>query len=212
MRKSFLLLVGLSLALLPACGDDDGDATEPTATATVTVTGEPSEPDTASPIAPGTPPVSPPQEWPTDDVVVPFAGTVPPVPRVLGIRVGAHPNGGFDRIAVEFDALPGYRVGYQSEITYDGSGERVDLPGDAFIQLSFQPAQAHDDDGTSTLRSPPIDPVRVDYAALESYVLNGDFEGVVSIGIGLNDRVGFVVRHLERANGNHVVYLDLARP
>jgi len=134
------------------------------------------------------------------------------VPTLVAIRVGAHPEGGYDRAAFEFEGSPGYQVGYRSEISYDGSGAPVDLEGDAFIQVVFNPAQAHDDAGQSTLSSPPVEPVEVDFATLEAYVLNGDFEGYVSVALGLDDKVGFNVEHLQMANGHHVVYVDVARP
>jgi hypothetical protein len=107
---------------------------------------------------------------------------------------------------------PGYQVGYRSEIAYDGSGAPADLEGDAFIQVVFNPAQAHDDAGQSTLSSPPVEPVEVDFATLESYVLNGDFEGYVSVALGLDEKVGFNVEQFRMANGHDVVYVDVARP
>lgn len=146
------------------------------------------------------------------DVSAAFPGTAPPVPTLVALRVGSHPEEGYDRMAFEFDELPGYEIGYRDEIVYDGSGEPVDLPGQAFIQLVFTPAQAHDDAGTSTLTAPPVEPVTVGSAALESYVLNGDFEGYVSIALGLTAKAGFRVEHFSKDNGNAVVYIDIARP
>jgi hypothetical protein len=126
--------------------------------------------------------------------------------------VGSHPDDGYDRVALEFDELPGYEIGYRDDIVYDGSGEPVDLTGSAFIQLVFTPAQAHDDEGNSTIDSPPVEPVDVGFAALESYVLNGDFEGYLSVALGLTGEVGFQVGQFRAANGNTVFYIDLARP
>jgi hypothetical protein len=209
MRRFLTLISVIALLGLSACGDDETDGgAAPTATSTVTVTGEPGS--TASPKPTSSP--TPQLQWPTADVSVPYSGQVPPVPTLVAIRVGAHPEGGYDRAAFEFDGLPGYQVGYQSEIAYDGSGAPVDLEGDAFIQVVFNPAQAHDDAGQSTLSSPPIQPVEVDFATLESYVLNGDFEGYVSVALGLDEKVGFNVEHFRMANGHDVVYVDVARP
>jgi hypothetical protein len=144
---------------MTGCGGDSDGAAQPTATRTVTVTVEPTS--TASPTPTQAPTARP--EWPTADVTVPFSGRVPPVPTLVAIRVGAHPEEGFDRAAFEFEGLPGYQATYQAEIAYDGSGAPVDLDGDAFIQLVFNPAQAHDEAGKSTLQSPPVDPVEVDF-------------------------------------------------
>jgi hypothetical protein len=207
MRRVLTLVAAAALLAVPACGGDDEGAAAPSAgpTATVTVTATPSPPSAPASTAPH-------RQWPTDPVSVPFVGRVPPVPTLSGIRVGAHPEGGYDRVAFDFDRVPGYVVKYQSSIVYDGSGEPVDLPGDAFIQLVFNPAQAHDDSGTSTLAEPPVKPVAVDLPALTSYVLNGDFEGYVSVALGLPEKVGFRVGHLRSSSGKIVVYIDLARP
>lgn len=209
MRRVFVLLAAIALVAVPACGDNDDSAAEPTATATVTITAEPTTPTPT--VSPSQAPVAGPQ-WGTDDVTVPFAGTVPPVPTLVAIRVGTHPEGRYDRIAMEFEGLPGYEVRYQSEIVYDGSGEPVELDGRAFIQIVFSPAQAHDDEGRSTLGSPPIEPVTTGHDALSAYVLNGDFEGYVSIALGLTDKVGFNVEQFLAANGSYIIYVDVATP
>jgi hypothetical protein len=213
VRRLLIVFSVTALLGLSACGDDETDGgAAPTETTTATVTGEPGS--TASPepnSSPSQAPTTQPQ-WPTADVTVPFSGQVPPVPTLVAIRVGAHPERGYDRAAFEFEGSPGYQVGYRSEIFYDGSGAPVDLEGDAFIQVVFNPAQAHDDTGQSTLSSPPVEPVEVDFATLEAYVLNGDFEGYVSVALGLDDKVGFNVEHLQMANGHYVVYVDVARP
>jgi len=159
----------------------------------------------------GSPSVSPPR-WPTDDVNVPFRGAVPPTPTLTAVRAGGHPEGGFDRISFEFDGLPGYRAGYQPKIVYDGSGDPVDLDGEAFLQLVFNVAQAHDAQGRPTLNPVPDPAVTVGYPALVAYVLNGDFEGYVSVALGLRDKVGFKVKQFRQADGDYVIYVDVARP
>jgi hypothetical protein len=79
-------------------------------TVTETATVPPSSPGQASP----TPTVK--LTWPTAPVTVPFKGCVPPVPQLLAIRVGGHPSGGYDRVALEFNKLPGYSVKYEAEV------------------------------------------------------------------------------------------------
>lgn len=216
-----IAVVATAVALLGSgCGGND--TAEPAAPATTgpaasgSATSGPAQPEptagdgTQAPSASVTRPAT--VDWPTDDVSAPFEGTVPPVPTLIALRVGSHPDDGYDRVALEFDELPGYEIGYRGDVVYDGSGEPVDMPGSAFIQLRFTPAQAHDDEGNSTLDAPPVEPVDVGFAALESYVLNGDFEGYVSIALGLNGELGFRVDHFRAANGNTVFYIDLARP
>ena len=221
-RKVAILTAAVVLLLAGCSGDDTAEPAAPETTGRATSEPETSEPETSEPAAPeptgddGTPsaPASGPAtiDWPTDDVSEPFEGTAPPVPTLVDLRVGSHPDDGYDRVALEFDELPGYEIGYRDDIVYDGSGEPVDLTGSAFIQLVFTPAQAHDDEGNSTIDSPPVEPVDVGFAALESYVLNGDFEGYVSVALGLNGEVGFQVGQFLAANGNTVIYIDLARP
>jgi hypothetical protein len=52
------------------------------------------------------------------------------------------------------------------------------------------PAQAHDDAGQSTLAHLPTVPVRTGLPEITSYVLNGDFEGYVSVALGLAEKAG----------------------
>lgn len=212
MRRSLAIFSIAAVLLVSGCGGESDGAAQPTANGTATVTVEPTSTTSPEPTASPTQAPTAKPEWPTADVTVPFSGNVPPVPTLVAIRIGAHPEDGFDRAAFEFEGLPGYQARYQAEITYDGSGAPVDLEGDAFLQLIFNPAQAHDDEGNSTLPSPPVDPVEVDFAALEAYVLNGDFEGYVSVALGLAEKVGFNVEQNRTANGHYVIYVDVARP
>jgi hypothetical protein len=150
--------------------------------------------------------------WPTTVTSSPFTGTVPPVPVLVSVRVGAHPEGGYDRISLEFTGqAPGYRAGYIQQVVRDGSGATVSLSGSAFLQLTFTSAQAHDANGNSTLNPTPTNPVTVGYPELRSYVLNGDFEGTVSVALGLAAQHGFHVSELTKSPTDHVIYVDIAR-
>jgi hypothetical protein len=140
----------------------------------------------------------------------PFTGTAPPVPVLVAIRTGTHPAGGYDRIAYEFKGqAPGYSVQYQPTVSYDGSGAPVKLTGAAFLQVVFNPAQAHNENGESTLSAPPLRPVVVGGRTLRAHVLNGDYEGYVSSALGLTRKAGFRVGHIRKAPGAHVVYVDV---
>jgi hypothetical protein len=70
---------------------------------------------------------------------------------LLDARTAVH--AGFDRIVFEFSAaLPGYRIDYLRDTpTHCGSGEVVDLPGDARLTIRLYPAQAHTDEGVPTV-------------------------------------------------------------
>jgi hypothetical protein len=136
---------------------------------------------------------------------------VPPVPVLVSIRAAAHPEGGYDRISFEFSGqVPGYRAGYVPQVVRDGSGAAVSLPGSAFLQLKFTSAQAHDANGNPTLTPSATSPVTVGDPELRSYVLNGDFEGTVSVALGLAAPHGFHVSELTKSPTDHVVYVDVA--
>jgi hypothetical protein len=67
------------------------------------------------------------------------------------MRTGRHD--GFDRIVFEFRGeLPGYHIEYiDKPVRSCGSGDVVPLAGDAWLQVRFEPANAHTDDGKPTL-------------------------------------------------------------
>ncbi|MFI7680934.1 hypothetical protein [Actinophytocola sp. NPDC049390] len=206
------------LAVVVACGT--AETGRPAATKTSTTSSTPSTlstpttttgptTSTPSPAPPTTHTTTPQVRWPTHDVSRPFRGAVPPVPTVTAIRIGTHPEGGYDRIAVELDAQTGYQAGYRPTVVRDGSGLPVQLNGRAFLQVVLTPAQAHDDAGRTTT---PTNPVTVYYPSLKAYVVNGDFEGYVSIALGLAGKDGFRVGTYRMANGHQVVYVDVRQP
>ena len=142
--------------------------------------------------------------WTTGPVTVDRSVRVPPVPRLLAIRPGTHP--GYDRVTFDFSGpLPGYRIGYVDKVVQDGSNSPVTMPGRRYLQIRFQPAQAHDDDG-----GPALAPTRrtLDYPMLRGYVVNGDFEGVVNVAFGLADTAGFRVGEIPGTPGR--LYVDVA--
>jgi hypothetical protein len=151
--------------------------------------------------------------WPTALYQKAFAGTVPPTPTLTAIRVGAHAADGYDRIAFDFTqpSAPGYTVQYVNQVVRDGSGQSVALTGKAFLQIVFNPAAAHNEAGGSTLSSPPTNPVATGYSELKSYVLNGDFEGHVSVALGLAGKNGFHVEEIHRSTNLWTVYIDVRR-
>ena len=69
-----------------------------------------------------------------------------------------------------------------------------------------------DANGIPTLNPPATNPVPVGYPELRSYVLNGDFEGVVNVALGLTAPDGFHVSELTKSSSDHVIYVDVARP
>lgn len=106
-------------------------------------------------------------------------------------RVRTANDGTFDRIVFDERFSPsGYHVRYVKHITADASGKPVHLRGKFFISVSFP--------GTSTsgAAGTPTNVHRVYTPALPEVVQikkTGDFEDVVSFGIGLRHRNGFRV-------------------
>jgi hypothetical protein len=56
------------------------------------------------------------------------------------------------------------------------------MPGTSHLVITLKPAQGHTDSGTLTL---PTGVQTVSYPMLKSYAVSGDFEGVLSVALGL---------------------------
>jgi hypothetical protein len=106
-------------------------------------------------------------------------------------RVRPANDGAFDRLVFDERFSPaGYRVRYVKHISADGSGKPVHLKGQYFLSVSFS--------GTSTsgAAGTPTDVPRVmtpDLPEVVQLKKTGEFEDVVSFGIGLRHRNGFRV-------------------
>ena len=104
------------------------------------------------------------------------------IPTLTDVRAGGH--SGFDRVVFEFRGpVPEYRVDYVDQLVQDGSGQPVAVAGAADLEVVFQGADAHDADGT-----PTISPRRFSTGlpAVKEIAQIGDFEAVVSYGIGVD--------------------------
>ncbi len=146
-----------------------------------------STPGPTSPSPSGSPPVHPVKcagGWRTGPVTVTHHVPVPPVPVATAIRTGSHPDCRFDRLVIDFTGpLPGYRVSFVPKVTQDGSGKTITIGGTSFLEIRLFPAQGHSDSGKPTL---PVKVRSVGLPMLKSYVVSGDFEGYLSIALGLN--------------------------
>jgi hypothetical protein len=104
--------------------------------------------------------------------------------QLIAIRAAHHP--GFDRVVFEFSGLPPSRqqVRYVNRLIADPSGHPIPIAGRAILAVSFFPASAHSASGTSS------GPDRTAFALpnVMSLVRAGDFEAVLSYGIGLTER------------------------
>ncbi|HEX5690418.1 MAG TPA: hypothetical protein VFX76_10475 [Roseiflexaceae bacterium] len=108
-----------------------------------------------------------------------------PTPATLvAIRAAHHPetNPKYDRVVFEFDGpIPLLHLQYVDQLIADGSGAPIFLAGQAIMRVQFMPANAHDDryNSTAPQRMKPGMPL------VKEIVSAGDFEAVVTYGIGL---------------------------
>jgi hypothetical protein len=156
---------------------------------------------------------------PSDQVTIPHPAQVP-VPYLVAIQVGDHPEDGtpYQRISFFFrEGFPEYNLQYVRSVLGEGTGTPITLQGNSFLRVGFVNAQAHDDAGASTLETAPDS--TIGFTNLKSYDSAGDFEGHVTYGLGIqvapnSDQV-LPVRagELTRSDGidgtHYVVYVDL---
>jgi hypothetical protein len=150
-------------------------------------------------------------------VKVPVAGpSGPALPWLVGIYAGDHPeaNPKYHRMSFYFrGGFPSYNVGYVGSVTSEGKGDVIPLQGNAFLRVGFTDAQAHDNNGSPTLKASPKNPIGM--RNLASYGFAGDFEGHVTYGLGLqvasgSDQVLKVrLGQLKRGADLYVVFVDI---
>jgi hypothetical protein len=110
------------------------------------------------------------------------------------VAVGRHT--GYDRVVFQFrdEGLPGYRVEYvQPPFKEDGSGNPVDVGGNAFVVVRMEPASGFDLNtagGQLVYKGPKRLPGA---SVVKEVVRTGDFESVLSWAIGLDGKVPFRV-------------------
>lgn len=173
-------VVVLATGALAACGTGAPAAGSPAAS-TTTAAPPPAGQSSASPEAStgcdGA-------QWQSGPVTVTHDVSVPPVPVIKDVRVAQHPECGYDRVVLDVGgAVPGYSVRYVTGVVADASGKTIALPGVRYLLITLQPAQAHTDAGSPTVTRGIRQPR---FPALASWVLAGDFEGVVRIALGLS--------------------------
>ena len=169
----------VALTALGGCQSDQDPAVDLTTTVPSTAPGDTSGPTTTVASGFGTREVS-----------------VAPAKRGLLTAVRAARQDGFDRIVFEFeDAVPGYAVRYVDRpITEDGSGNPVEVKGDAVLQVHMEPASGVDLSGEE-LRQTYKGANRLAPATsvVTELVRTGDFEAVLTWVIGVKGKPGFRV-------------------
>lgn len=165
-------------------------------------TSQPASTQTPSPSATSTQ-VSCADGWRTSPLTVTRQVAVPPVPVATAIRTGSHPDCRYDRLVIDISgAKPGYAVSFVAQVTRDASGKPVSLPGSTYLVIRLTPAQGHAASGTSTL---PQHLQLLSYPMLKGYAVTGDFEGVLSVALGLAGGTRYRVGELPGR-----IYIDVA--
>ncbi|HUA41442.1 MAG TPA: hypothetical protein VMA32_07755 [Streptosporangiaceae bacterium] len=112
--------------------------------------------------------------------------SVPPMPVITAVRTAAHPECGYDRLVLDVTGpIPGYKIRYVTKAVADPSGAAISVPGSSYLLVTLSPANAHAASGVATI-STRAQALR--YPELKGYVLAGDFEGVVTLVLGLAKR------------------------
>jgi hypothetical protein len=131
--------------------------------------------------------------WPIEPRTV-AAASASGVPVLKAIRTGRH--GSYERLVLEFTAPYGMaKVRYVPVVRSDPSDKIVPLQGRSFLEVVVHGAVAQ-------WRAAPITPysgpstVTPGYPTIKQVSISGDFEAVLSFGIGLSRTAGFRVARL----------------
>ena len=176
------LTVGFVLVSLAGCGGSASSESAPPAAGTTTA----AAPTTT---APETDPLA---GAGTSVVVAPT--TVKASALLERVAVGHHE--GFDRVVFQFrgEGLPGYRIEYvEPPLQEDGSGDPVDVAGNAFLQVRMEPASGFDlntGEGGLVYKGPKRLPGT---GVVKEVVRTGDFEAVLTWAVGIDAKVPFLV-------------------
>lgn len=179
------LLLGCALLALAGCGGSSSSQSEPPAAGTTTTTTVTTPTTTA-------------EQTDTlagaDTNVVVAPSTAKATSLIDRVAIGHHE--GYDRVVFQFrdEGLPGYRVEYvDPPLKEDGSGNPVDVAGNAFVVVRMEPASGFDlnaGEGQLVYKGPKRLPGT---GVVKEAVRTGDFEAVLSWAVGLDGKVPFRV-------------------
>jgi hypothetical protein len=124
-----------------------------------------------------------------EPVSVPDTNIAPEgLPQLVAVEVGHHDT--FDRVVFRFSShVPGYNVSYVPEVRADPSDAPVPLEGNVFLVVALHSV------ASGQVGAPPAPQGRQTprFPVLREIAGAGDFEGVVSFGLGLTAQTGFRV-------------------
>jgi hypothetical protein len=190
-----VLAVAATIAASVSCGDSDEEAA--TTTGATTATQPEAEPGTSTTTETGG--IDPLEGASTDPVIaLPTSDTT-----ALHEHVAIGRHEGFDRVVFRFRrTVPGYRITYvDPPLTEDGSGNVVDVDGNAFLLVRMEPASGFDletGEGVLVYKGPRrLSGADAGASVVREVVRTGDFEAILSWAVGLSDRVDYRVTKLQ---------------
>lgn len=158
---------------------------------TATQPAPPPDTDTSTATA-SSPPTAAPTEAPADAKLPPFAqeaveSDVSGDGQLLSttVRIGLHED--YDRVVFDLEGkgTPGYRVDYVDQAVQDGSGQIIDVAGDAILQVVISGTRYPEENeayeggpGTYTLDAAEV---------VEEVRMSGTFEGLTQAFVGIDD-------------------------
>jgi hypothetical protein len=192
------------LCALVACGDGDGDERSTDVPPSSTVARDTTVPSSAPGTTVGNTPVVtdvfPTVSLPCQPVPTPTEPKTSPGPsrEVFLSDVQLAGDDCVDHVVFgvtsDHGDPPGYEVAYAPPpFAQDGSGEPVDVAGDAFIVVRLRPAYGYDFVNSRPTYSGPERIPAPDANHVREVVQLGDFEGVVTWVIGLDAKRPFTV-------------------
>jgi hypothetical protein len=181
-----LVLACALLAVAGCGGSSSAGESEPPAAGTTTTTAPTATAEQTDPLAGAG----------TSIVVAP--STAKATALLERVAVGHHE--GYDRVVFQFrdEGLPGYRIEYvEPPLKEDGSGDPVDISGNAFVVVRMEPASGFDlntGEGELVYKGPKrLEGSSAGATVVKEVVRTGDFEAVLSWAVGLDSKVPFRV-------------------
>jgi len=201
-----VLVLGM-VGSLAGCAAGEPVQVATAGTTGTTGTGAPMAGTAAIAPAPSGSPTGTMAQVPDPSATAPASGPATPAPSgalkaAVVQQIRAADQGGFDRVVVEFQGTFGaWRVEYVDAITEDPSDEPVQLTGSAFLRVNVQNATFDNvfQAGAGVPHVAYAGPDRIDAGLpnVQQVADAGDFEAVLTLGIGLDSRAGVRAYRLE---------------
>jgi hypothetical protein len=210
-RRIASVAITLALVGLAGCGSDEPDDSDLSAGDTTSTTGSTSTTASTTTTTAPVPSTTAPEGNGFDGTTTPTSVPAPPdleVALLTDLEVGG--AGGVDQVTFTFQdgQIPGYDVAYiDPPVRQDGSGNEVEVEGEAFLSIRFAPASGVDLLGTLEPTYTGPTEVRGDTEVVTEVVRTGDFEANLTWVVGVDDEVPYRIE-TDPATGTVTVFLS----